>query len=111
MYMPASFEDALLIFLKIDVEMIENMVLDLRRGGAQCIELRQRLARLRPLDDEAGFDIGQRALKLRIVKRVRGIFLEIERSGVHGCSKPEMGWRHKGEAHGVLRSVRLRGEN
>ncbi len=76
--MAASLLHAALILFQIDVEMSQYVVLDLHRHIAQSVELRQRIACQSALDDEAGLDVAERALKLRIVQRAVGICFEIE---------------------------------
>ena len=75
--------DARLVGLEIEVEMRERVVLDRLAGLPQRLEFRQVRHRLGALVDEMAAHIGERALQLRIGKRVPGVRLEVLRGDVH----------------------------
>ena len=75
-HLAAGLRDLLLVGLEVEVEMGERVVLDGARVVAERLEFRQRLDGLRPLVDEAGLDVVERLLELRVGERSLGVRLE-----------------------------------
>ena len=84
MHLAARRQDLRLVFLEVEVEMGERVVLDVARRVAQRLELRQRGGGGGALVDEAALDLGERRLQRRVGKRPGGVLLEPGRGGDDG---------------------------
>ncbi len=76
-----------LIVFEEDVEVIEHVVLDAGRDGAQFVEFGQRGAGFGALGDEPRLDVAQSTLKLRVLECARCVLFEIQRGRLHCCSR------------------------
>jgi hypothetical protein len=74
----------LLIRFQVKVEMGQRVILDVLCRRAEGIEFRKRVACAGTLADEAATGVLQRALKIGVGQRCRGIGLEGVRGGLHG---------------------------
>ena len=74
--MTASVQHLALIGFQIMVKMLEHMLLEVAPCIAQRIELRQPIARQRPLGHEAAAHISERLLQLRVLERESRVLLE-----------------------------------
>ena len=91
MDMAPGRDDLALVFFEIDVEVIEHMVFYVDGDGPQFVEFRQSGAGFGALGDEPCLDVTKRALKLRIIQRARRVFFEVQRGGLHCCSRKALG--------------------
>ena len=83
-HVAAGRRDFRLVGFEIEVEMGERVVLDVARGIAQRVELRQAVGGVAAALDEAGAGIAERALELRVGERLLHVLLEARRGdGVH----------------------------
>ena len=82
MDLPAGLDDVGLVFLQVEVEMRQRVVLDVARDVAELLELRQIFHRRGAPGDETGPGAGERLLQPGIVQGAAGVALEVR--GVHG---------------------------
>jgi hypothetical protein len=85
-HMAAGGKHLALIFLEIEVEMGQHMVLDVAGIVPERIEFRQRVGSLLALADEAFLHIAERFLQLHVDQRLGGVGLELVGGEFHQLS-------------------------
>ncbi len=82
-HVTTGFNHLLLKGLKVEIQVIQNVVLDVPALVPQALELRQGVSSILALFHEAARHVREGSLQLGVIERARCIFLEIAGSGIH----------------------------